>query len=356
MINHINLKLKKMNKTRIFTLLLLTATLLSSCTEPEAIIEPKGDYENGFFVLNEGNFNSGNASLTFISDDYQTIEQEVFKGVNGLGLGDVAQSVFTHEDKAYIIVNNSNKIEVVNRYTMKKITTITGSEINNPRYMVAYNNKAYVSNWGVGEDPDDDSLVVIDLTTDTILSTIDVGFVPNHMVVVDDKLYVEIQGWWSVTIENKVDVIDLTNDTLIKTIEVGSFPNSILEYNNRVYVLSNENITEINTSSDTVTKTVNFPDAVYPSNLVNKDDNLYYVLNMNVYKWNTADPKLPTKPEIEVEKSIYGLTLNDGLLYVNHYADYTTGESLLNIYNIETKEIIEQSIQTGIWSNSVFFN
>ena len=51
-------------------------------------------------------------------------------------------------DRGYIVVNNSNKIVVVNQYTMEKEAVIEGNSIVNPRFFVANNGKGYISNWG----------------------------------------------------------------------------------------------------------------------------------------------------------------------------------------------------------------
>jgi len=341
-------------KIAIFSLFALV--LLNSCGEDEPIVEPKGVYENGFFVLNEGIMTQGNASITYISNDINNIEQSVFKGVNGINLGDVAQSMFTHEDKAYIIVNNSDKVEVVNRYTMEKITTIQSAEIKNPRYMVEYDGKGYLSTWGVPENESDDKIIIIDLATDNIIGSIEIGFVPNEMVVVGNKLYVEIQGWYSVFTENKIDVVNLDNNTVVKTIEVGAFPNAIVAYANDVYVLSTNRLDVISTSTDAITKTLNFLEFDYPSHLTNNGNDFYYTIGTNVLKWNNAEENLPTDNEFEIGKNIYNLTIKDEMLYVNHFEDYATAESKLNIYNLSTKELVHENIETGLYSNSVIFN
>ncbi|MEP5634724.1 MAG: Calx-beta domain-containing protein, partial [Maribacter dokdonensis] len=75
-------------------------------------------FENGILVSHEGNFMQGNASISFVSDDLATVENDIFKTVNDAdALGDNAQSMSFYENMAYIVMNGSQKIEVVNRYT-----------------------------------------------------------------------------------------------------------------------------------------------------------------------------------------------------------------------------------------------
>ena len=94
----------------------------------------QGDFENGVFVLNEGGFNSNSAEVSFLSEN-GTLEHEIYNAVNGSILGDVAQSIGFEGNKAYIVVNNSNLIRVVNRYTFELIATIS-SGLQNPRHIV----------------------------------------------------------------------------------------------------------------------------------------------------------------------------------------------------------------------------
>lgn len=343
-----------MKTFKLLSSLLLMLILFSSC-EKEVIDEPLGEYEDGFFVLNEGNWGNGNASLTYLSDDYATLKENAFKTINGENLGDVAQDMLLYNDKAYIVMNGSDKVIVVNRYTMKRLAVIEGSEINNPSFIVSYNGKGYLSNWGVGSDASDDTIVVIDLATDTIINTISTGFVPNKLAVVNDKLYVELQGWYPNN-ESKVEVFDLATNTSLGTIEVGYYPHSLMAYNDKVYVLSNNHIVEINTSNDSVSRTLTGGDSDYFNYLTNNGNDFYYTLNNNIYKWSINSIDLPATAEIEVGTSIYGMTIEDGRLYVNHYADWQTGETLMNIYDLSTNNSLKENMATGIYSKAVVFN
>ena len=51
----------------------------------------------GLFIINEGNFQYGNASLSYYNPDTKAIENEVFFRSNAMKLGDVAQSITVME-------------------------------------------------------------------------------------------------------------------------------------------------------------------------------------------------------------------------------------------------------------------
>ena len=48
---------------------------------------------------------------------------EIFEGQNGFGPGDVLQSMTIYEDRAYLVLNDSNKIEVVDPQDFRQLWT-----------------------------------------------------------------------------------------------------------------------------------------------------------------------------------------------------------------------------------------
>ena len=94
------------------------------------------------YVLCDGNFGSSNAALWSISPEDSTTETLI---IGGQSLGDVAQSLTIADDKLYVIVNNSHKIEVFSFGTeISHDTTIVFSNAG-PRYLVATGDTGYVS-------------------------------------------------------------------------------------------------------------------------------------------------------------------------------------------------------------------
>ena len=79
-----------MNKNN-FLIIILSAGLLISCQNDSINPNiPIGLYDNGYFVTNEGNFGTGNGSVSFI-DESGLVSNNVFEQTNSFSLGDVVQ-------------------------------------------------------------------------------------------------------------------------------------------------------------------------------------------------------------------------------------------------------------------------
>ena len=116
------------NKKYLFFVGALFLTL-SSCVKDQPTEEEESALitsGNGVYIINEGNFQFGNASVSYYDVDTKTLKEDIYKTANSIALGDVAQSMAVLNNKAYIVVNNSSKIEVVNAQTFVSVATIAG--------------------------------------------------------------------------------------------------------------------------------------------------------------------------------------------------------------------------------------
>ena len=73
----------------------------------------------GLFITNEGNFQYGNATLSYYDPETQQVQNEVFFRANGMKLGDVAQSIFLREGRVFIPMDNSGVIWAIDADTFR---------------------------------------------------------------------------------------------------------------------------------------------------------------------------------------------------------------------------------------------
>lgn len=201
--------MKKLNQLLVVALLVMLV-IIAGCSDDDS--GPSGKYVSGVLVVNEGNFNDADGTISYYNPLTETIETNIFSRANNeAALGDVVQSVTIHGDYAYIIVNNSNKVEVVNSNTMESITSF---ESMMPRYMAIANGKGYLTEWDADWSTfiHDSKVLVIDLLTHSVTSTIKTGSGAEQIVLANGKLYV------SDSFSNTITVIDPNTDEVVSTI------------------------------------------------------------------------------------------------------------------------------------------
>ena len=295
--------------------------------------------ESGVFVINEGNFGKGNGSLSFYSYDSDEIYNDLFEEINGRPLGDTPLSMLIAGDKIYIVVNNSDKIEVVDRETLKSITTITG--FNSPREIAAISNKkAYVTSMS------SDNVAILDIENDIIAGHINLRRTSEAIVVKDKKAYIAnyVNSDW--TAGNMIMVVNTETDRVIDSILVAAEPESmVIDKNNTLWVLCNggwqreynAELIAINTAANEITKRLVFT-SIYDSperlQIDGTGSTLYY-LESGVRKLDINASEIP--PDVFISPSgsfFYNLGINpvNGDIFVTDAIDYQQRGRLL-IFN-----------------------
>lgn len=295
--------------------------------------QPPVDYElgGGAFIVNEGQFLGGNGSLSFFSYDSMKIYNDLFRANNGRPLGDVPNYMISYGDNAYIVVNNSGKIEVIDQNSYKSKATITG--LISPRNMAILNErKAYVTSLY------SDSIAILDLYENKISGYINMGRSSEAIILTGSLAYVT--NWLG---GNKVYVINTMQNKVIDSISVGLEPESlVMDRYFRIWVLctggwqktQKAELTVINTGSNRIEQKFVFPSVEdSPSNLIMDPlgQNIYY-LNKGVWRMNINATELPTERLIsEAGQTFYKMALNPatGDILVTDVADYVQNGYLL---------------------------
>jgi len=331
----------------------LALVIFASCTKDNEN-EVLGAFSNGIFIVNEGPFQTGTGTITFFEPDSNLVEQDVFEAVNGRPLGNIAQSITVYNDKAYIVVNNAGKVEVVNAATFKSEGTITN--LNNPsQFIIVDSKKAYISDW-IGQ------VTVVDLQSNSVINNIAMGTGPDAMLKSGNYVYVANSG--GLGIDSTISVIDFSTDKVVKTIKVGDAPSGLVaDLNGRIWVLckgkgftgwpqagdTRGKLVRIDPTTLSVDYTYNFTSTdVHPEKLViNKQKTkLYFLYNYGIYSFNIESSG--STPEKLISRNFYSLGYQNetGYLYASDAKDYVNNGIVLRIKADDG--LVVDSIPTGI--------
>ena len=342
-----------MNLKKFYLGLGIAAVLFTSCNKEEEFqqIPSLGTYDKGVLVVNEGNFGQPNGSISFLSNDFSVFQNGIY-GIenNNEPLGDVAQSMSFNDDKAFIVVNASNIVQVVNRYSFKKVATITEG-LNNPRYSASSNGKLFVTNGG------DKSVSVYNLGTYAFITNIAIGKACEKIVAANNKIYVQNGAFGA---GNNVTVIDAASNTVSTTIEVGTGVNSMEEKNGILYVLCGNNdgssLYRINTEFDT--KSVISTSALKNAKNMDIDGfNIFYTVGSGIYAMSTESTSFTQLPLFSVANNgfstFYGFAVIDGYIF-SADANGFTQDGVMKIFNINGNTL--KTFNTKVGPNGFYLN
>jgi DNA-binding beta-propeller fold protein YncE len=283
---------------------------------------PGTSLSGGVYVVNEGNYKWGNASLSYFNLSDSAINPDLFKSANERPLGDVFQSMELISQTAYLVVNNSAKIEVINALNGNSLATITG--LNSPRYFLPYKQKAYVSDYSGG------AISVIDLNSNTIIKTIPCNGWTEELLLSNGKIFIT-----NLT-RDYVYVLNPETDLISDSIKVGYASNSIKkDLNGKLWVLCGGSSSKgqpgslyrINPADHKIEADFQFQKAnqnPFKLRINAKGDMLYFIEN-GIQKFPIDAAALPLFPFIAEEgRNFYGLGIQPktGHVYVTDAIDY----------------------------------
>ncbi len=316
----------------------------------------------GVFIINQGNFTVGNSSLSYFEPGTSAKYNNLFSAVNDVPLGDVAQSMTLDDKFAYVVVNNSGVIHVINRRDVKQVGKITG--LISPRHLLKISDdKAYVSDFF------STSMMVINPSTFEITGTIAVGRSTEEMIPFQDVVFVaNWSGYNQTLVNNKLLVIDVNQDKVIDSVQVGIEPNSmVMDKFNNLWVLCSggfENLEtpslwKINTSDYQVEDTLFFPELeAYPESLeTNGSQDSLFFLNDGIFRMSVNDTIIPEEAFIDEDTDRIFMALGvdpvSGDLYVSNPLNY---QSNGKVYRFTSSGSLRNEFEVGIVPGGFVFN
>ena len=316
----------------------------------------------GMFVVCEGVYGSANGDISFYDSESKQSTKSLYYSVNNVPLGDVVHSFEIVDTLGFIVVNNSQKVTVINMKDFKVLKTING--FSYPRSVVrADKNTVYVSN---GNGSSENYIYSIDLSALEKSDSLKVATGPEKLITVNSKIYGAIAGGWN-NDGNTVIEIDPSTFTIVNTFEVASVPvdvvadkdnniwaycKGVADYTNWPDVTyTNSGISKINVLTKAVTTfTLTTMSSSGINNIAaNTDGSIIYYLNDGLYSMPITSTELPALKV--VDQLFYGMDVDpqSGEIVC---LDAINSEAV--VYNSSGVE--QMSFETAAYPNSVVFS
>lgn len=283
---------------------------------------------HGLFIACEGNYQYGNATLSYYNPATHEVENEAFYRANAMKLGDVVQSMTLHGGRLWTVVNNSHVVFAVDAASLRESGRIEG--LTSPRYIhFVTDRKAYVSQLY------DNRIFIVDPADCSITGHIVTGSRSTEQMVAIGR-YVYCNCW---SYQNKILRIDTSTDLVTDSLTVGMQPQSMTaDADGRLWVLTdggydgsptgNEppTLLRINAETMAVEKRFELPrDAQAKSVCTNAAADTIYWICDDVWRMAANCDSLPSEPFIPYRGTrFYELTVSpyDSDVYVADAIDY----------------------------------
>lgn len=316
-----------------------------------------GNYSSGVFITCDGAFPSGTGVVSFYNRA-DAAQVDIFgKENNSAALGNTVQSMTLYNGKAYIMVNNANKIVITDAKTFQTPETVTG--INYPhQFLPLDKTRAYVSEWG--EKGLKGAIKVYDIVNKTFAKTILTGGSgAGNMLRIGATVWVINNSGLNFTkADSTIALVDVDRDSVTKTIKVGGSPNSMVQdVNGDVWVLCGSGKL-VKIRNGVIDLTFDVPQ--YSTRLTGDltSSNLYFTSGNKVYQKDLLNfGKTPpsvflTQPYLNSPYSL-GFDPKTGYMYCGDAENYASAGTVY-IFDPATKAL-KDSTKVGIAPNGFIF-
>ncbi len=292
--------------------------LLCACPDIKNFDKKNFDFKKseGIFIINEGIFQQANASVYYYDWNQDSVYENIFETVNDEKIGDVLEDMHIFNNNAYLVVNNSAWIDVVDIDNFEKKAEIRG--FVSPRYILPINQqKAYVT------DLYSEYIYVVDLNKNQVVKRIFTGKWTEKMAYSEGKMFITCPWIYSKPVSRQLLVIDTENDILVDSIVSGINPSDIaVDKNGFLWILNNGNqikkipgsIYKIDKNTKSVVDSFIFENTlnIFNSSLkFNENLDSVFVLYNDVYKFSATKKILPEKIILRENRNLYGMNIDN---------------------------------------------
>ena len=313
--------------------------------QPEAVLKGRQ-----VFLINEGNFQHGNASLSAYNPHNKTVQHQIFSSFNNnIPLGDVAQDIQEFNGRYYIVMNNSGMVRVVDTTTWTLIGDISG--LQTPRYIAFAEDHAFVTDLYAKK------LWLLNTDQMQLEKSLDLPAPGFHITYWNKRIVVGLQN-------NQIAIVNpktLQTDSLI-TLSRG-VECMKEDHNDNLWILCTKSTTNAQLialdKNWQVIQNFTFSPTVSPHYLeINKTrDTLIFAMEDGIYKqaMSVASSFPSAKQLIPLNgQNLYGLSVDplNGDIYFYDALDYNQAS---DIYRYNNKGKLIHQFKGGVITNAILF-
>jgi len=330
---------------------LLSLALISCGKEKPPVTGPPPVTDaQGVAILCEGNFGLANARIDYYDKSDGTVYPNVFTAKNNRPLGDVVQSALMLDQSLYVVINNSGKIEKMDRSDFTSQQTASG--FMSPRFILPVNTTtAYVS------DLYADKLYVAGLPGMNITGSVPLPGWTEEMVLAEGKAFVCNYE------KNYVYVVNTQQHSVTDSIFTGSTPGSVIkDKNGKLWALCGGNLGQTSASKlvqiDPVTHAVLQNIALdaqgaFKIRIDQAGERLYFLGSSKIYTMGIGE----SMPQVffgESGHNWYGLRVDPQTGYV-WAADALSYNQDGKVYILKPDGSVNSSFSTGVIPTDFLF-
>ncbi len=347
--------------------LIVLLLCLAACVKdkPPAVTNTVPGATGNVYIVCEGQYQAGNAALYAYNQGKDSVYGDIYEAVNKQPLGDIFQSMQHIGDKLFLVVNNSDKVVVLNAGNWVLAATLN---IPQPRYILPinptkayvsslYHNKVYIINPQAMQVTD--SVIMPGLSAD--------GLFPYFNTV--------FTGSWDLSSGNKIYGINTLTDKVSDSVKVAGYaPQELmLDKDQMLWVLAGDEpkipatLTRLDPTSGNILQSYSFPSAANVMKPVfnNTKDTLYFIeanysggtANNGIYRIGIYEDNLPVAPFIKPAANQYfyalGIEPTSGYIYVGDPKG-TPQKGSVYIYNQNGSQL--KSFNVGDWPGHFYFD
>jgi hypothetical protein len=246
-------------------------------------------------IINEGNFQQGNASIGYYNSLSKSYSGGIYARQNGSPIGDVLESVYYENEKFYAILNGSNRVLICDSsWHFERSFEALGT----PRYMALNGNRIYLSDLYKSE------IGIYDASTLNLEQVLSINKPAFALKSWQDKIIVAAGKELSVYDPH-------LPDSIISTINLPAAIKAIIEdgHSKLIIVDNNKNVFRWESPQDSLIQLATLTENSDKFIIDNRHDEFYSLAGSEVFIYSFfANSLKPERSFSHAAENVYGLT------------------------------------------------